>query len=172
MRYNVSQLLKENTGSTRQFEVDEVLPSPDPDWGEQLEVSGPVTLVRTPSGILVAATLKTAIADVCARCVEPLIEPLDVEIEAEFFPTVDVWSGVAVAVPDDPEVFAIDKRHVLDLTDAFRQGVLVAREMRPLCRPDCRGLCPQCGTNLNNGQCSCDTAPGDPRWGALRRRSA
>lgn len=172
MRYHVAQLLKETTGSTRHFDVDERLPSPEPEWGQTLDVAGPVDMVRTPRGILVSAVLTTAIGETCARCLEAMVEPLQVVIEAEFTPSVDVWTGAPLPLPDDGESFAVDERHVLDLTEAFRQGAWTAREMRPLCRPDCKGLCPVCGGNLNDRACSCDAAPGDPRWQVLRRLSA
>lgn len=170
MRYNVAQLLKELTGSTRSYEVDERLPSPEPEWGDELEVTGPVDMVRTPRGLLVSAQLHTTVEGTCARCLEAAVEPVDVTIEEEFFPTIDVITGAPVQLPEGDDSFTIDRRHIVDLTEAFRQGVWLARDQQPLCRPDCKGLCPVCGTNLNTGQCSCDTSAGDPRWDVLRRR--
>ncbi|MSQ11055.1 MAG: DUF177 domain-containing protein [Dehalococcoidia bacterium] len=170
MRYNVSQLLKELTGSTRHYDVDEVLASPEAQWGVELVVRGPVEMVRTPRGILVIAELTSQVPEVCSRCVEPLTEPVVVALEEEFFPSVDVWSGAPVHVPD-VDGYQIDQRHILDLGEAFRQGVWTALEIQPLCNPGCRGLCLNCGVNLNRETCSCDATPADPRWERLRRRS-
>ena len=95
---------------------------------------------------------------------------VEVDIEEEFFPMIDIETGAPLHLPEQSEGFTIDRQHQLDLTEALRQGILMARGLSPLCRPDCKGLCPACGNNLNHGPCSCAGAPGDPRWGALKRR--
>ena len=70
-------------------------------------------------------------------------------------------------LPADSDGFTIDRQHQLDLTEALRQGVLMARGLTPLCRPDCAGLCPSCGINRNDDRCDCAPPPPDPRWAAL-----
>jgi uncharacterized metal-binding protein YceD (DUF177 family) len=70
--------------------------------------------------------------------------------------------------PDDPDAFLIDEHHHLDLTEAVRQALVVEQPMAPLCRPDCAGLCPECGADLNAGPHSCAAEPEDSRWAALR----
>ena len=170
MRYNVAQLLKELTGISRHYVVDETIASPEPEWGDILPVQGPVDMVRTSRGILVTAHLQAKVQDTCARCLEPATELVDVDFEEEYFPMIDIETGAPLHLPADSDGFTIDRQHQLDLTEALRQGVLMARGLTPLCRPDCKGLCPECGNNLNNGPCSCAGAPGDPRWGALKRR--
>jgi uncharacterized protein len=62
----------------------------------------------------------------------------------------------------------IDEHHILDLSEVIRQGLWLAIPMEILCRPDCAGLCPRCGGNRNLGECNCDQAAIDPRWGALQ----
>ena len=57
---------------------------------------------------------------------------------------------------------------VIDLGEDVRQTLILAVPLKLLCRPECKGLCPQCGTNLNNETCSCTTVEADPRWDALR----
>jgi uncharacterized protein len=54
------------------------------------------------------------------------------------------------------------------LEDVLREQVLLAVPLKAICREDCKGLCPQCGKNLNLETCSCDNAITDPRWGALK----
>lgn len=56
----------------------------------------------------------------------------------------------------------------LDLTEALREAIILEVPVVHVCRPDCRGLCPQCGQDLNAGPCSCTPASGDSRWGALK----
>ncbi|MFZ1946974.1 MAG: DUF177 domain-containing protein [bacterium] len=57
----------------------------------------------------------------------------------------------------------------IDLTDAVRTELLVRAPLKPLCKSDCRGLCPTCGANFNKGACSCGTGDHDTRWDALKR---
>ena len=59
-------------------------------------------------------------------------------------------------------------RLVLDLHEGVRQYILMSEPAKPLCRPDCKGLCPECGNNLNQTTCSCDRTPIDPRLAALK----
>jgi uncharacterized protein len=56
-----------------------------------------------------------------------------------------------------------------DLTDIVRQTIILAVEMKPLCSENCQGLCPRCGTNLNERRCSCADESIDPRWEDLKR---
>ena len=66
----------------------------------------------------------------------------------------------------DPDAFEIVGDQ-LDLRPVAREAVLLDAPSTPLCEPDCKGLCPTCGTNLNEASCSCPPPPVDPRWSAL-----
>jgi uncharacterized protein len=163
MLFNVSGLVQEGIGATRRHHVEGVLEAegraPEP-------VEGDVELLTTKSGVLVRARLKLVEPEVCSRCLNPLQETVPIEFEEEFQSTVDVRSGQPVLREDD-EAFTIDENHLLDLTEAIRQYREASAVMQPLCRPDCRGLCPRCGQDLNAGDCSCGAAPIDSRWSAL-----
>jgi uncharacterized protein len=70
--------------------------------------------------------------------------------------------------PEGEGCYVIDERaRDLDLTEALREEVFLAVPAFVECRPDCKGLCPRCGANLNDGPCGCPPA-GDPRWDALK----
>lgn len=58
-----------------------------------------------------------------------------------------------------------------DVSDIVRQAIILALDLKPLCAEDCKGLCPQCGINLNEQQCSCKTEKIDPRWEGLKKLS-
>ena len=168
MRFHVAQLLKEGIGATRSYEVSEsdfVVA----DDGSRGSVEGTVALLGTKSGILARATLRLRYPEVCSRCLTPLEVPLELHIEEEYQPTVDVMTGSACPRPEDPSTLLIDEHHVLDLTEAFRQYRLLATPMQPLCRPDCAGLCPVCGQNRNESACACSRDEYDPRWSALAK---
>jgi len=168
MRFHVAQLLKDGIGATRSYEVHE----PDAvvaDDGSRGLVEGTLSLLRTKSGILAKAALRLHYPDVCSRCLTPIKVPLELQIEEEYQPTVDVLTGTPGPPPEDPSVLLIDEHHVLDLTEAVRQYRVLAAPMQPLCRPDCAGLCPVCGQNLNESPCACPRDEYDPQWSALAK---
>jgi len=167
MRFHVAQLLKEGIGATRSYDVHEV--DVVADDGSQSLVEGTLSLLRTKSGILATATLRLRYPDVCSRCLTSVEVPLELNIEEEYHATVDLLTGAAAPRPEDPSAFLIDEHHVLDLTEAVRQYRVLAAPMQPLCRPDCAGLCPVCGQNLNESPCACPRDEYDVRWSTLAK---
>lgn len=148
MKINVAQLLKEPLGSTRKI----VFHRDDLEGGPVFQ--GRAELLRTGRGILVRARLETVVAETCARCLADFSRPAAIDFEEEFFPTVGVESGLPLEVPE-AEAFTIDAQHILDLSEALRQYQMMEEPIRVLCRPDCQGLCPRCGADLNQGPCDC-----------------
>ena len=163
MRINVSGLLKSSIGATRDHTVSDTVNIS----GSDSLVQGEVSLIRTDRGILVKATLNTEVAVTCSRCLSPFSSPLNLKIEEEYFPAIDVGSGNSLSLPDEPSCFTIDGRHILDLTEAVQQYALLGIPMKPLCRQDCAGLCPTCGHDLNQGPCGCLPQEMDTRWSKL-----
>ena len=167
MKINVSQLLKEPIGSTRNYEVSGTFDITGDDVDS--EIQGVVALTRTNRSILAKGTLHTEVEVTCSRCLSLFGYPLILNIEEEYFPTIDVSSGTLLSLPDEPVYFTIDEHHVLDLTEAIRQYALLATPMKPLCREGCAGLCSSCGHNLNLGACDCLPQEADPRWSKLKK---
>jgi uncharacterized protein len=100
----------------------------------------------------------------CARCLKPYAHVLGAPIQMAVI-VGDVEEG---AEREGLIQVARGTRYV-DLADEIRGELLVRLPLKPLCKKDCRGLCPACGTDLNGGQCSCGSASSDPRWEALKR---
>ncbi|MDO8491685.1 MAG: DUF177 domain-containing protein [Dehalococcoidia bacterium] len=163
MNVNVAQQLKEPVGSVRRYPVDEPLP-PDNHL-----LTGELTFLRTGGGILVNGTLHTAVECVCSRCLEPFDCELTFQIEEEYFPQIDVLTGMPQPVPEEAQDFIVGPDHILDLADAFRQNVLLATPMKTICKPDCAGLCSGCGVNINTEGCRCAPEEVDPRWADLKK---
>ena len=164
MLYNVSQLLMEPTGSTRRFDLDE----PVPGAGGEGRATGVVRLLRTHQGLLLYASVRVQTVSECARCLVGIADVSAIALEEECYPTVDPSTGRRMFPPDLAEgVLHIDTRQMLDLSEALRQYILTSEPLKSLCRQDCRGLCPECGVDLNEDMCQCDQEPIDPRWGAL-----
>ena len=103
----------------------------------------------------------------CARCVEPVPLPMEGKFDLIFRPeSADAESGERAITTDETEIGYYGESGLL-LEDVVREQVLLSLPSRTLCKPDCKGLCPRCGQNLNVAKCSCDVAAADPRWNAL-----
>ena len=165
MEINVAQLLKEPIGSSRRYKIDETI---DIDENKRdRRVGGEISLLRTQRGVLVRGEVQADLELACSRCLSPFDCQLKINFEEEYLQTVDVNSGLPFRSSGEPGSFTIDEHHVIDLTEAIRQYALLAIPMKPLCRGDCAGLCPECGRNLNQGPCDCPVRTVDPRWSKL-----
>lgn len=165
MDMNVSQLLRDPIGSTRNYHVDEVVDITGD--GNNHKIQGDCRLLRTQRSILVKCAVKTEAELTCSRCLGNFRQPLKIKFEEEFLPTLDAQSGMPLPAPEESSAFTIDEQHILDLTEALRQYFLLAVPMKALCKKDCAGLCPTCGKNLNQGKCDCPDEDTDPRWSKL-----
>jgi len=165
MYYNMAQLLKEPTGSTRDYEIDGSFEGPETGMGR---AQGWARVIRTHQGFVVRAELETQVHLTCSRCLSQFELGSGLTMEEESFPTVDPATGKTTSPLEESEgVIQLDDQYVLDMQDVIRQYVLTEVPIKPLCCEECPGLCPECGTNLNKEKCKCNTAPSDPRWGFL-----
>jgi DUF177 domain-containing protein len=117
-----------------------------------------VTLVPFEGGVDVDGTVRAPWAGICRRCAEPVSGELAIHVHERY-------ADAPLAGPSDGELYPIVDDE-LDLGPLVRDAVVLELPMAPLCRPDCAGLCPRCGANLNEGDCGC-VAPRDPRWANL-----
>jgi uncharacterized protein len=168
--FNVAQLLKALTGTARRVDLDELDPELAADLGVVSPTRGNLRLMRTTRGILVTGKLTHEIRSNCGRCLESFTRTQQLELDEEFLPVVDVNTGLPIREPVEPEAFTLAPDHVLDLTEAIRQMAILESPLLLLCSEDCRGLCPECGANLNAEECGCErdghqSAPGS--FGAL-----
>ena len=168
MFYNVAQLLKETEGASRHYRIDGELRDIDENNPGPVHIEGEVTLVRTPLGILATGAVRLKLVQTCRRCLELTEDVVELIIEEEYVPSIDILTGLPAHIPEDtdPENI-IDEHHLLDLTEALRQSATIEAGGAGLCRPDCKGLCPSCGSNLNLGACDCDRTQLDPRLAVL-----
>ena len=166
VQYNVSALVREPVGAVREHTIDTRVLVDDNEPRHE-RVVGHATLLRTKHGVFASADLEGLQHEPCSRCLRDVEVTMRMTIREEFFATVDANSDALLAPPEDPDAFRIDANHVLDLEEAIRQSWTVALPMQTLCRPECAGLCPRCGHDLNLGACSCGPDV-DERWDGLR----
>jgi uncharacterized protein len=164
---NVAGLLGEAPASHR----DVALEAASLELGDDLVQGAPVSVVarigRTNRGVIVTGRVRTDLADACGRCLAPLRIAIDVAIEEEVLPLVDLQSGLALDTAVEPDAFRLTDHHELDLEPLAREAIQLAAPIVPVCRPDCRGLCPECGADLNGGPHDHGEPAGDPRLAVL-----
>jgi uncharacterized protein len=109
----------------------------------------------------------------CARCLDPVEIPLKGDFDLLFRPEdADAEAGERAITEDETEIGYYGRNGLL-LEDVVREQVLLSLPGRTLCQQDCKGLCAQCGQNLNQQSCSCDQGEAvDPRWKALGNLAA
>lgn len=165
MQFNVSTLLKEYTGASREHDIDDTVLID----GRPQRLRGHARFDRTPDGILVRAALTGETEEVCSRCLRPFVHPVEVRFDEQYIPLVDVETGRVVEAPEGIEdAYRITQRHMLDLGDAVRQYWEMALPMAAVCREDCPGLCPDCGQDRAADGHACAGDQDDARWSKLR----
>jgi uncharacterized protein len=164
---HVAQLLQAPVGSTRAYDFGEVEPQLSSELQLLGAIEGNVTLTRTSHGILVDCAYQVERQLECGRCLGPTRTIVDNRFSLEFLPTIDVHTGLPQETVADLEEPRIRPDHLLDLTDAIRQDIVLQEPIQPLCQFDCVGLCSACGQNLNQVSCACGPVDSAPPIGSL-----
>jgi uncharacterized protein len=113
-------------------------------------------------------TVRTELELACSRCLEPYRLPVDSSFDLRFLPATEMAADVEKEVQEDDLETSYYRDDQIDLNELLREQFYLALPMKPLCREDCKGLCAQCGTNLNTGTCVCSTEWEDPRLAPLK----
>lgn len=170
MIYNVAQLLKSPIGSTMDVELDndDRLVLND----EEAQLAGPITgqvrLHHTNQGVYAEGTAYVPVHLSCTRCLKDFTTTLALPLREEYYPTVDVETGLPVRVPESETAFPIDEHHQVDLREAIRQNLVVNIPMQTLCSEECQGLCAVCGRDLNAEPHTHADETQDERFASLR----
>lgn len=145
---------------------DEVVGISEVDFGGRISFVDP--------GFFLKGKLRYEQTLVCMRCLTEFADPVsaDVEVlllveedESSRFEREDEQEEVELS-EEELGVLVLPEEKV-DTEPIMLEHVQLNVPMKPLCRPDCKGLCSQCGADLNEGDCNCEAAAGDPRWAAL-----
>lgn len=168
LAYNVAGLLGSVPGTDRRYPIRETSLESVDDLRLAAPLTGSLRLSRTSRSILAQVDLSTALAETCSRCLRPAVAPIEVTFLEEALPSIDLVSGLPLDRAAEPDALRIDEHHVLDLEPPVRDAIAMAEPIAPLCRPDCRGLCPECGVDLNDEpDHTHGDQPIDPRLAAL-----
>lgn len=113
-------------------------------------------------------TAKTELELGCSRCLEPFRMAVDAPFDIRYLPFSEASSEPEREVEEDDLETSYYRDDQIDLNELLREQFYLALPMKPLCEDNCKGLCPQCGTNLNLGSCDCAPAWEDPRLAGLK----
>jgi uncharacterized protein len=165
----------------RKLEFDESFPPGVIDLGEDLEQKVPLKavgraeLIRENRGgknivedIRLVGKFSTGIEARCARCLEPVDNSVGEDFDLIYRPLgVDAAGDESSINAAETEIGYYEGEGLL-LEDVLKEQVLLALPVKQVCKPNCKGLCPQCGTNLNQGKCDCVPPMAEARWAALK----
>jgi len=154
---NAAELLR-RPGSERRFDEQLTVAElgiADPRFDADSCVNVSLRLESLTDGIVVDGQLTVPWSDSCRRCLAPAAGEIVAEVH-------ELYQQVMT----DPDAFEIVGDQI-DLRRMVTENILLEAPLAPLCRPDCAGLCPTCGADLNAGTCDCETTEIDPRWQVL-----
>jgi uncharacterized protein len=166
MLLDLTQLRQPDTELVRRYE-----PSQFEARGNQFRIVAPVDLRlkihKDKERFRLVGTLSTVLELACSRCLEPFPLPVDAQFDLRYSPHSENTGGEREVEEDDlAEAFYRDD--VIDLGQLMEEQFYLALPMKPLCQADCKGLCTNCGTNLNVAACDCQVRWEDPRLAVLK----
>ncbi len=158
LRFNFGFLLEAITGTSRTMELDypSILLEDDVTL---TPLKGSFQAIRNSKGIYITGGLHSNVGAECARCLDPVHLAITIQLDELFY-------YPPQSTP--PGEFSVGEDGFLDLAPLVRQLSLLEIPMQPFCRSDCKGICAECGQNLNEATCDCEIDTIDPRLASLR----
>jgi len=152
---------------SRTFEPEEVEQE-----GDAYRIVAPVRLEleiqKDKDRFRLVGTAVTELELPCSRCLEPFRMPVNAAFDIRYHPASEMSLDEERQVEEDDLETSYYRDDQIDLNELLREQFYLELPMKPLCTENCKGLCPQCGTNLNTGTCDCDPGWNDPRLAPLR----
>jgi uncharacterized protein len=158
-------------GSSRRIDIElspKLLDLEDSDLRlkSDLHVAGEIE--KTSAEVIVRGSITGEGEIECSRCLQPVDQKLKIDFQANFVTpehfSLDKENEVSIS-DLDTDVLEGDR---IEIEDIVREQILLNVPEQVFCKPDCRGLCPKCGSNRNLIDCKCDLNETDPRWAALK----
>lgn len=151
---------------------------------EHLECTAPITgeivFTNTGSVLLITGRIVSRAALPCSRCLVYYEEPIGTPIDEQFVMEMTARGPhgrpgqIVIEEDENPDAGRLFDGPLLDLTELLRQNIMLALPSQPLHDEACRGLCPTCGQNLNEGPCGCEPQVANPalaKLGALLEKT-
>jgi uncharacterized protein len=173
MRLELSHIRQPETDFTKVFQ-----PAEAQGEDEEYRVTAPVELRmvihKDHDRFRLVGSVKTELELACSRCLEPFTMPIDRDFDLRYLPAgavdgaQDGDEDEGDEVEDDDVAVTFYRDEQIDLNELLREQFYLALPMKPLCKEDCKGICPQCGTNRNAAPCDCNPHWEDPRLAGLK----
>jgi uncharacterized protein len=157
-RLNVGFLINQSVGYSRDFIFDFPRAFFKPDL-ELYDLTGLARVTRTAQGLLVQAEINATLPTECVRCLEGFNQPLHAQFTELYAFSRKSVTDSGLVLPEDAHI---------DLEPLVREYLLLELPISPVCRPDCKGLCPVCGENMNEVNCDHRPESTDPRLSVLK----
>ena len=158
LRLNVGFIRHQTVGYSRKFPIDLATVHIRPDLN-LADLVGSVLVTRTTQGLLVQIALRANVLSECARCLVNFSQPLEADITELYAFTVNSVTDSGLLLPENG---------IIDIGPIVREEMLLSIPISSICSPDCKGLCPICGENLNETVCHHDDENIDPRLSVLK----
>ncbi len=158
LRLNVGFVVAQSAGFSRDFPFDILQINVPPDLHLN-NLVGEIRASRTPQGILLQADLQASTELECVRCLTNIQQALKINFTELYAFSQRYVTDSGLLMPETG---------VIDLNPVLREYAVLEIPISPLCKPDCKGLCPICGNNLNESTCSHEDDSGDPRLASLK----
>ena len=143
--------------------------------GEDLQQESPLRatgtaelLAHSDGEIRVEGQYTVEMGAQCDRCLGRARFPLEASFDLYYRPAAEVAAQEEVAINEDDAEIGFYEGSGMVLEDILREQVLLALPMQRVCQDACKGICPECGSNRNEGDCGCSPVAADDRWSALR----
>jgi len=158
LRFNFGFLLESNHGAERIVEID--FPRITLQELALAPLTGTFRVSRNNGGLYLDGTLHAVYGTECVKCLESFEQKIAVPLQEQAHSPPSAAQEGELVIGEDGW---------LDLAPVVRQLIVLEMPIRTLCRPDCKGLCDNCGQNFNLGACECPTEEIDPRLAALQQ---
>ena len=145
LRINVGFLINQPIGTSRDIHFDFPSLNLPPDF-ETHDFSGVVRVNRTQQGMILQGNFKAKKVEQCARCLADFLQPLEASFDELY-----AFSYRTLGDSDAEQILPEDAN--VELEPLVREILLVEVPINPVCKPECKGLCPECGADLNLAPC-------------------
>lgn len=118
--------------------------------------------------VLLDGNAETTISLVCSRCLKRFLYPLNVNFKEEYVQMPEAGTGIEHELTSEELDVNFYSNDEINIDDFIREQLVLSLPVKPLCSPDCQGICPKCGKDLNEGLCNCKEKYVDPRLISLK----
>ncbi len=134
-----------------------------------LPVFAKIRIDRSESEVIIRGSVKGEIEQQCSRCLKNYTIEISSPIVVVYHPIEDINKEEQYELKGEELETGFYKNDILDTDEILIEQLLLNIPMKPLCSPECKGLCPKCGTDLNVSSCNCITTEIDPRLEVLKK---